>query len=595
MKKKLFTLLTLLVMCVTGAWADETYYLQTPGAATPALTGEFFTGATLNQDVSCSYNEVNYTKAVKFGTNISSWSNMSYQNDMIRYDCKTTQTDFTVVVYSTGSGKKFYLGDVKETSSDPSVSALTEYTATQNAVTTQTWSVDNSTNGKPASFYVSVGDKTNVFIVQIIATEKGTALPAPCTAGYTANFVKGRLCARSGVAVTLDASSTRDGIEIHQNQNYVPGTTTSLKMQTKGTNYIKFSIANPMVLSFTTSSTTQYNVSTTKGTDTDKVSPTSGVAKKFNLTAGTYYINPQGSNVTPTKMSFSAAPVVTYNNNGGTGSMANSYFTVSACTFTAPTGQEFQEWNTESEGTGESYEAGDEVESNTTLYAIWYTPAVKHHVTYDLNGGTGTTPTQDDVEEGQTFEVASGTTGITAPDGKVFSTWNDGSTDYAPGDSYPMGTSDVTLTAQWINLYTITYDKGANGTGSISNGQKTEGVAFTLSSEMFTREGYVQTGWATSDGGAKVYNLGGSYTTNAAITLYPVWEGVASYGFAFTYAGSAPAGWTFSTDDGWADNKKIAAYVKDFTDNSVAAPGDNGMKDGWVAFAKNTSALRRNT
>lgn len=78
-------------------------------------------------------------------------------------------------------------------------------------------------------------------------------------------------------------------------------------------------------------------------------------------------------------------------------------------------------------------------------------PAPKHTVTYDLNGGGGTTPTQADVAEGSTFTVASGTTGITAPTSKKFFKWYDGTNYYAAGDTYTMGTSDVTLTAQWVD------------------------------------------------------------------------------------------------------------------------------------------------
>ena len=161
-----------------------------------------------------------------------------------------------------------------------------------------------------------------------------------------------------------------------------------------------------MILNFTTSSTTQYNVSTTKGSDTDKITPTANTAKAIKLTsAGTYYINPQGSNVTPTGMSFSAAPKVTYNANGGTGTMSDTYFTVGANGFTAPDGKVFDHWNTTAEDDGDSYDPDDEIESNISLYAQWRTPAVTHHVYYDLNGGTGTTPTQDDVEEGENFNL----------------------------------------------------------------------------------------------------------------------------------------------------------------------------------------------
>ena len=77
-------------------------------------------------------------------------------------------------------------------------------------------------------------------------------------------------------------------------------------------------------------------------------------------------------------------------------------------------------------------------------------PATKHHVTYALNGGDGTTPTQADVAEGASFTVASAT-GITPPTNKKFFKWYDGANYYAAGDSYTMGTSDVTLTAQWVD------------------------------------------------------------------------------------------------------------------------------------------------
>lgn len=69
----------------------------------------------------------------------------------------------------------------------------------------------------------------------------------------------------------------------------------------------------------------------------------------------------------------------------------------------------------------------------------------------------------------------------------------------------------------------ISYNKGTNGTGTISGGVKTWGANYTLSSSTFTRSGYTQDGWATSDGGDKAYNLGGTYSTHTAQTFYPHW------------------------------------------------------------------------
>ncbi len=79
-----------------------------------------------------------------------------------------------------------------------------------------------------------------------------------------------------------------------------------------------------------------------------------------------------------------------------------------------------------------------------------------------------------------------------------------------------------------ITGYTVTYAKGtADGaSGDSFTGTKTAGSAFTLSSSSsaFTRDGYTYDGWSTNaDGSTKDYNLGGSYTTDAVITLYPHW------------------------------------------------------------------------
>ena len=73
------------------------------------------------------------------------------------------------------------------------------------------------------------------------------------------------------------------------------------------------------------------------------------------------------------------------------------------------------------------------------------------------------------------------------------------------------------------NTYTVTYKPGTSGSGAQQTATKTHGMALTLKGATFTRSGYRQTGWSTSDGGAKSYDLGASYTSNAAITLYPYW------------------------------------------------------------------------
>lgn len=65
------------------------------------------------------------------------------------------------------------------------------------------------------------------------------------------------------------------------------------------------------------------------------------------------------------------AYTVSYDSNGGTGEMEDSETTVSTCTFTAPSGKVFDHWNTASDDSGKSYNAGDSVTESCTLYAIW--------------------------------------------------------------------------------------------------------------------------------------------------------------------------------------------------------------------------------
>lgn len=139
---------------------------------------------------------------------------------------------------------------------------------------------------------------------------------------------------------------------------------------------------------------------------------------------------------------------VTYKAGAGTGDdvVDDNAAVVADCpnTFTAPSGKDFCGWNTESNGSGTPYIVGAIVTSNLTLYAQW---SASHSVTYSLGSGTGTLPTQADVAEGATFSVAAVPGDLVPPSGKEFKCWNDGTSDYEPGATYTMSTSDVTLTA----------------------------------------------------------------------------------------------------------------------------------------------------
>ena len=119
------------------------------------------------------------------------------------------------------------------------------------------------------------------------------------------------------------------------------------------------------------------------------------------------------------------------------------------------------------------------------------------------------------------------------------------------------------------NEVTISYKKGASGSGT----EYTDVVApnSNLRGAIFTRTGYTQTGWATSDGGAKVYNLSAQYTGTADLTLYPYWTAVT---YTVTYApGSYSSGSNYTdtkTHDGVALTLRGATYTR-----------ANYSQDGW--------------
>ena len=150
-------------------------------------------------------------------------------------------------------------------------------------------------------------------------------------------------------------------------------------------------------------------------------------------------------------------------------------------------------------------------------------------VTYDLDGGNGTLPTETDKTAGATFALAS-SDGL-AKDGFTFDKWNDGTADYAAGAQYTMPAKDVTFTAVWksddqppvTTLYKVTYDlDGGKGTLPTET-DKAAGATFALaSSDGLTKDGFTFNKW--NDGTAD-YAAGAQYTMPAkAVTLTAVWK-----------------------------------------------------------------------
>ena len=128
-----------------------------------------------------------------------------------------------------------------------------------------------------------------------------------------------------------------------------------------------------------------------------------------NLSAGNYFVRYAEDNnhfassdtvVTVGDVEPLADCTITFNGNDGSGSMgpvtvkAGTNYILPVCGFTAPSGKQFKGWATSASGTviaGTSIT----VSADTTLYAIWEPiPATEYTITFNVNGGSGTIPSQ---------------------------------------------------------------------------------------------------------------------------------------------------------------------------------------------------------
>ena len=150
--------------------------------------------------------------------------------------------------------------------------------------------------------------------------------------------------------------------------------------------------------------------------------------------------------------------IVNYDINGGSGITpaaqminAGSMITLHDGSGFSKSGYTFGGWNTNSSGTGTNYDADSSYipTGSLTLYAKW-NAVPTYTVTYNINGGTGTTPTVQTVYVGNSVTLADDS-GFTKS-GYTFAGWNNLSTgngtNYNAGSSYTFN-GNVTLYAKW--------------------------------------------------------------------------------------------------------------------------------------------------
>lgn len=162
--------------------------------------------------------------------------------------------------------------------------------------------------------------------------------------------------------------------------------------------------------------------------------------------------------------------------------------------------------------------------TKTVSFSVSVPAWTSYKITYNANGGSGAPGSQTKWKD-QTLTLSS-----TKPTrtGYSFLGWSTSSSattaTYSAGGSYTAN-SAATLYAVWkANTYTVSYNANG-GSGAPSAQTKTYGVTLTLSGTIPTRTNYTFKGWGTSASATTAsYSAGGKYTSNAAITLYAVWE-----------------------------------------------------------------------
>ena len=140
--------------------------------------------------------------------------------------------------------------------------------------------------------------------------------------------------------------------------------------------------------------------------------------------------------------------VITFDKNGGTGSMAEvrkevgEKYKLPACGFTAPEHKRFKEWKI---GTT-SYDVGDEITLSTsiTVKATWEN-IPQYTISFDANEGTGT---MDSVTkyEGESYTLPENS--FTAPEDKQFKNWLIGEDEFEVGASITVE-ANTTVKANW--------------------------------------------------------------------------------------------------------------------------------------------------
>ncbi|MBQ8702006.1 MAG: chitobiase/beta-hexosaminidase C-terminal domain-containing protein [Prevotella sp.] len=214
--------------------------------------------------------------------------------------------------------------------------------------------------------------------------------------------------AYDGSKTGTDLSANGDYITIKQTNNVITGSETINKSTfiiAKSANDGKYTIksksgyyigrtANSNGLDQSTTTSYDHTITMTNGTLA--ITSSGGPKLQFLNTKGSYTFKYYKTDQSAIEL-FKLAYTVTYDANTGTGTMTDTnspYFAGSTVTTKTNTfekgGYEFAGWNTKADGSGTSYDEGDEftLNGNTTLYAQWTVASTVAAPTFSVAEGT---------------------------------------------------------------------------------------------------------------------------------------------------------------------------------------------------------------
>jgi uncharacterized repeat protein (TIGR02543 family) len=266
-------------------------------------------------------------------------------------------------------------------------------------------------------------------------------------------------------------------------------------------------------------------------------------------------------------------------------------------------GYKFIGWNTEWDGSGDSYKDGASVKKlnseggNTALYAQW--KSLSNAITYVLNGGTNNAKNPSTYTSSKKVTLAKPTRA-----GYTFVGWYSNKKCTKKVTAIKKGSSgNKTFYAKWkANTYTIVFGGNGSTGGSMSSKKSLAySKSYTLAKNKFTRTGYTFVGWNTKKNGkgtsyTDAEKVKGLVTKNKGkITLYAQWKandytityelggGANSaknpdsytYGKAVTLDSPTKDGYTFL---GWYTDKNLS---KKITSVSATTSGNLTLYAGW--------------